>query len=167
MSYELGGINLSDCPDLMESLIINAVNEMQNKSKYTNELAKKSVIEELEKLYIALDMEIDCCQGAMDGLDVALAKLKVYEDAIKYLGGDIEEDRAELTKYWFETNINEEDETKEDDNQSDLLRLSNINRLAFWDIKNKDIEKQQQLYRDALFEIEDTLNRIVKYLKNK
>ena len=64
--------------------------------------ARKTVLKEIEDLYMDLSMEIDNCQGCMDGLDEAFEELRIYKDLIRYLGGNIDKNHKEVLDRWYE-----------------------------------------------------------------
>lgn len=84
--------------------------------KYT---AKQKVIQELEEQFMDLEMEIDNCQGCMNGLDEAFEILNIYKELVKYLGGDIDAHKQELVDEWFKKAKLRDEETKKEQKRKD------------------------------------------------
>ena len=81
--------------------------------------AKQKVIDEIEQNYMDLSMEIDNCQGCMEGLDEAFEILNVYKNLVKYLGGNIDAHLQELTDNWFAKASKEDEIKKEEQKRKD------------------------------------------------
>lgn len=133
----------------------------KEKEEDTSEIiAKKEIIEEIESQYMDLNMEIDNCQGCMDGLDEAFAKLRIYKDIVKYLGGDIDAHLQELTDKWFaeahEKSLQEEKEQQQKDEV--------IKNLPF---PLLDLITESNPVRDVLWKQNDKINEICNILREK
>lgn len=123
--------------------------------------AKKSIIEHIENLYMDLDMEIDNCQGCMDGLDEAFEKLHIYKDIVEFLGGDIDAHIQELTDKWFEkAELNRQKEQKEQQKRDEVIKKLPISVL--------DLMSVDETIRNILWKQNDKINEICEILiKNK
>ena len=77
--------------------------------------AKDKLREELEFRYMNLNMEIDNCQGCMEGLNEAFAELKVLKDTIKYLGIDLDQEGQykRILDNWYKKVLNSSDKLED------------------------------------------------------
>lgn len=120
--------------------------------------AKDKLREELEFKYMNLDMEIDNCQGCMEGLDEAFAELRVLGDVIKYLGGDVERDHKKIYENWSKTiseqNKKEKEIKKEKD---DIIKTIPIPLIRLSMMEEKDAELSKFLL-DVGYKINEICN---------
>lgn len=93
-------------------------------------MATNYIIALLEDKYADLDMEIDNCQGCMDNLDEAFAKLDIYKKLVKFLGGDIDKDYKKIIDKWYDKR-REEDEKIEAKKKADEEIIKNLNLDIF------------------------------------
>lgn len=124
----------------------------KNEIDFAQITANNEIISDIEKAYMDLDMQIDNCQGCMEGLDIAFAKLKIYKNIVKFLGGDIDSHIQELTDNWFAERhkqdeldkIEKEKEQKViEDIKFPLMELVDIPdelRTYLWDLNSKVCE---------------------------
>lgn len=120
-------------------------------------IATQEVIDMIETLYMDLDMEIDNCQGSMDGLDIAFEKLHIYKNIVKFLGGDIENHIDELTAKWFETAAkNRERAEKEKEKKDKIITKLHLPALTLYSI-DEDIRKILWDQNDKINEICDII----------
>lgn len=126
-----------------------------------NILATKEVISEIEKMYMDLDMEIDSCQGCMDGIDIAFEKLKIYKDIVKYLGGDIDAHLQELTDEWWKKANEKSAQEKQDKEKEDAV----IKKLPFPILSMVTLENES--LRKYLWESNEKINEICDVLIRK
>lgn len=121
----------------------------KNEIDYAQINANNEIIDEIERAYMDLDMQIDNCQGCMEGLDTAFAKLKIYKSIVKFLGGDIDSHLQELTDRWFDERHKQDEKEKLEkekeqnvieDIKFPLMELANIPdelRSYLWDLNSK------------------------------
>ena len=126
--------------------------------------AKSNVINMLEKYYIDLDMEIDNCQGCMEGLEDAMEELSIIDELVKYLGGNIEAHKQELIDNWYkeasiERTIKEAKERQQDDIIG-KLKLP-IDKVCFWENR-----KEFNDISNMFMEVYDKLNEVCNILRN-
>lgn len=121
-------------------------------------LAKQEIINELEQQYMDLNMELDSCQGCMDGVDEALEKLRIYKDLVKYLGGDIDAHLQELTDEWFKKAKEQEEEDKLEQQRADeVIKKLPLDLIGLVALKNTTIMNTFIKQNDKINEICDIL----------
>ena len=121
--------------------------------------AEKQVIKELENLYMDLDMEIDCCQGCMEGLDDAFEELHIYGKILKdQFGVDIKDDatRQRMVDEWFAKKKAEREEEERNHKYIFDSVETGIDLLISGDKRDK-----------VIFNIAHKLNQLLKYLNDK
>lgn len=137
-----------DLIDLVFTLVPKT--KIEDTPKY---IAIQETINLIEDLYMDLEMEIDNCQGCMDGLDIEFERLKIYKDIVKFLGGDIDKHKQELTDKWFEKKkIQEEKEKKEKEKKDKIIK-----KLPFPVVDLLDINES---LRNVLWKQNDKINEI-------
>lgn len=99
-----GGINFSN--NGAPIFVVKNVDE--NIIKKVSKEARDSILTQLEDQYIDLNMEIDACQGCMEGLDEAFDELLIYKELIKFLGGNIERNYKKVLDRWYARRKEEE-----------------------------------------------------------
>lgn len=67
-----------------------------------SDIAVQNIIEELEDLYMDLNMDIDNCQGCMTNLDSAFKQLELYKELVGYLGGELDKDLDIMMERWHD-----------------------------------------------------------------
>lgn len=120
-------------------------------------IATQKVIDMIETMYMDLNMEIDNCQGCMDGLDEAFAELAIYKDIIKFLGGNIENHIQELTNKWFENARKRREETEKEQARKDKV----IEKLP---LPLLDLINESEPVRNVLWKQNDKINEICDIL---
>ena len=141
-----------ELPDLLFTII--PTEKIEETPKY---IATQEVIDMIETLYMDLDMEIDNCQGCMEGLDEAFEKLRIYKNIVKFLGGDIENHIQELTDKWFENaHKRSEKEKQEQEKRDKVIQKLSINVLDFFDL--------DEPLRNILWKYSDKINEICDIL---
>ena len=142
------------------TLEIGVLDDTEITENSPESIAKKQVIAWVEKAYMDLDMALDNCQGCCDGVDEKFATLRIYEDLVKHLGGDIKSHIQELTDNWFAENRKrveqEEKEQAERDKVITKLKLPIFNML---DTAGEDVV-------NALWKVQDKINEICEILIN-
>ena len=126
----------------------------ENTPKY---IATQKVIDIIETMYMDLNMEIDNCQGCMDGLDEAFAELAIYKDIVKFLGGNIENHIQELTNKWFENARKRREETEKEQARKDKV----IEKLP---LPLLDLINESEPVRNVLWKQNDKINEICDIL---
>lgn len=122
-------------------------------------IATQETINLIEDLYMDLEMEIDNCQGCMNGLDTEFERLHIYKDIVKFLGGDIDKHKQELTDKWFEkARLRDEKEEKEQKEKDEIIK-----KLPFplLDLLNVD-----EKIRNILWKQNDKINEICEIIIN-
>lgn len=120
-------------------------------------IATQKVIDMIETMYMDLNMEIDNCQGCMDGLDEAFAELAIYKDIVKFLGGNIENHIQELTNKWFENARKRREETENEQARKDKV----IEKLP---LPLLDLINESEPVRNVLWKQNDKINEICDIL---
>lgn len=120
-------------------------------------IATQKVIDMIETMYMDLNMEIDNCQGCMDGLDEAFAELAIYKDIVKFLGGNIENHIQELTNKWFENARKRREETEKEQARKDKV----IEKLP---LPLLDLINESEPVRNVLWKQNDKINEICDIL---
>lgn len=132
------------------------------------EKAKDEVIKMLEERYMDLDMEIDACQGAMEGLNQAFEELDIYKKLVKYLGGDIDAHIQELTDNWFKK-ASEEHKKREDEKAKKdaiITKLSlNMMKLIELKISGMNNPKAADIIIEQFTAIQEKINEICDLLR--
>lgn len=124
--------------------------------------AIQDVIKMLEMKYMDLDMEIDACQGCMEDLDKAFHILQIYQDLIKFLGGDLEKDKAKITDEWFKQR-REEDEAKqrEKDKRDSISKDIHLKMLSLAHSDKAVVDALRTVYEKVNY-----INDLIIELKN-
>lgn len=124
--------------------------------------AIQAVIKMLEMKYMDLDMEIDACQGCMEDLDKAFHILQIYQDLIKFLGGDLEKDKAKITDEWFKQR-REEDEAKqrEKDKRDSISKDIHLKMLSLAHSDKAVVDALRTVYEKVNY-----INDLIIELKN-
>lgn len=124
-------------------------------TELVSKLAKASVLEEIERMYIELDMDIDACQGCTSNLDVKFGKLEALASIIKYLGGDLDKDGELIRQQIYQ-------EAKEERERKEKLDLFKHIRYSFFDAldTNETFDTKEKLS-----EIINKLNKLLDYIK--
>lgn len=133
------------------------------------ERARKEVIDMLETKYMDLEMEIDNCQGAMGDLNQAFEELDIYKKLVKYLGGDIEAHKQELTDKWFkDVKLAREKEEKEKVEQDAIIKKLPLNMMKLIELKVSGMNsaKSADIIIDQFTEIQEKINEICDVLIN-
>lgn len=138
--------------DLLVTIVPHQKEE--NTPKY---IATQKVIDMIETMYMDLNMEIDNCQGCMDGLDEAFAELAIYKDIVKFLGGNIENHIQELTNKWFENARKRHEETEKEQARKDKV----IEKLP---LPLLDLINESEPVRNVLWKQNDKINEICDIL---
>ena len=126
-------------------------------------LAKQEIIKELEQKYMDLNMELDACQGCMDGVDEAFEKLRLYKELVKYLGGDIDAHLQELTDNWFkEAKKRDEEEKAEKEKEDAVIKLLPFPALDMVLLEDEKLRNYLWASNDKINEI---CNILIKRLK--
>lgn len=73
-------------------------------AKNTLNKAKAIVIEELETMYVELELDLDACQGCTTDLDVKFSQLTLYSTLVKFLGGDLDKDKQRIIDKVYKNN---------------------------------------------------------------
>ena len=137
---------------------------IQSKDNNPNkQIATQEIINYIEELFIELDMEIDSCQGCMDNLDVALEKLNVYSDIVKFLGGDIQSHMQELVDNFYKKAAKQEKEKEKQQKARDNI----IKKLPF---PVMDLVGLDKATLNVLWKQNDKINEICEIIiedKNK
>lgn len=120
-------------------------------------IATQKVIDMIETMYMDLNMEIDNCQGCMDGLDEAFAELAIYKDIVKFLGGNIENHIQELTNKWYENVRKNREETEREQARKDKV----IEKLP---LPLLDLINESEPVRNVLWKQNDKINEICDIL---
>ena len=120
--------------------------------------ATQSVIDMLETKFMDLNMEIDNCQGCMDGLDEAFAELNIYKELVKFLGGNIDAHIDELTEKWFKK-VEAENKLKKDEQamKDKVIKVLPFNILSLMNVDDT--------IRDVLWKQNDKINEICRVLQ--
>ena len=132
------------------------------------ERARKEVIDMLETKYMDLEMEMDACQGAMEGLNQAFEELDIYKKLVKYLGGDIEAHRQELTDKWFEKAHKESRKKEEEQAKKDtVIKKLPLNMMKLIELKISGMNsvKSADIIIDQFTEIQEKINEICELLQ--
>lgn len=133
------------------------------------ERARKEVIDMLETKYMDLEMEMDACQGAMEGLNQAFEELDIYKKLVKYLGGNIEAHRQELTDKWFEKAHEESRKREEEQAKKDaIIKKLPLNMMKLIELKVSGMNsvKSADIIIDQFTEIQEKINEICDILIN-
>lgn len=157
----VGGINFNTSDDDIYKIAMHLIQQSnaskQQVSKCRNE-ATHNIIDFLEKYYMDLEMEIDNCQGAMDGLDIAFEELNILKELVKYLGGDIDAHKQELVDKWFKDAREKAEVEKQENERKDAI----IKRYEFPMVKTlkwKDTQEYNDI-RDILVDMSIKVNEI-------
>ena len=132
------------------------------------EKAKDEVIKMLEERYMDLDMEIDACQGAMEGLNQAFEELDIYKKLVKYLGGDIDAHIQELTDNWFKKASEERKKREDEKAKKDAIitKLSlNMMKLIELKISGMNNPKAADIIIEQFTAIQEKINEICDLLR--
>ena len=126
----------------------------EENTQFSSSEARNKVIKYLENQYMDLDMEIDNCQGCMDGLDEAFEELAIYKDLLSKFGISVEKERERLTNEWYAKRIEEE-------KQKESKKKAVFDHIKFnWDLLlSKDPSKE------ILFDIVLKINQLLDYLQ--
>lgn len=131
------------------------------------ERARKKVIDMLETKYMDLEMEMDACQGAMGGLNQAFEELAIYKKLVKYLGGDIEAHRQELTDKWFKKASDAQKQREEEQAKKDaVIKKLPLNLMQLIDLKTCSQTKAGEILINQFIEIQEKINEICDILIN-
>lgn len=132
------------------------------------EKAKDEVIKMLEERYMDLDMEIDACQGAMEGLNQAFEELDIYKKLVKYLGGDIDAHIQELTDNWFKK-ASEERKKREDEKakKDAVIKKLPLNMMKLIELKISGMNsvKSADIIIEQFIAIQEKINEICDLLR--
>lgn len=126
----------------------------EESTQFSSSEARNKVIKYLENQYMDLDMEIDNCQGCMDGLDEAFEELSIYKDLLSKFGINVEKERQRLTDEWFT-------KRREEEKQKESKKKAVFDHIKFnWDLLlSKDPSKE------TLFDIVLKINQLLDYLQ--
>lgn len=135
----------------------------ENEKESPKYLAKQNIIKELEEKYMDLNMEIDNCQGCMDGLEEAFEELALYKDLVKYLGGDIDAHIQELTDNWFKkAKAQQKEKELEQQKEDEVIKKLPLDLLGLVSLNNKTVMNTFIKQNDKINEICDLLIRKFK-----
>lgn len=159
------GLYITDSYDDMD--LVDIILEIQQYEKESPEDTLKAqvtedVIEEIEDLWADLDMQIDNCQGCMSGLEEAFARLKIYEDIIKYLGGDLSITKSAAIDRWYKRAREAEDMCKKIKAEKDAV----ITTLNLPPLDLVMLQGREPVIGNALISIQDKINEICTLLRN-
>lgn len=129
--------------------------------------ALDSIIKMIERKYIDLDMEIDCCQGCMSNLNQAFEELKIYSDIVKFLGGNIEGKRQELVDDWYErARAREEKENKEKAERDAIIEKLSLNIVELAELRYCSKDRLASIITSSLLSMQDKINEICDKIIN-
>lgn len=128
------------------------------KLNIAEEKALKEVIIEIEDMYEEIEQELDACQGCINNLDVYFAKLDLYKNIVKSLGGDIDKDKKEMVDRFYKK-AKEQDEIKNNKNEIIKSIYTKINMPLDVFLSNEPKDK-------LLFDLYMKTNDICKFLSD-
>ena len=121
----------------------------------------------IERKYIDLDMEIDCCQGCMSNLNQAFEELKIYSDIVKFLGGNIEGKRQELVDDWYKrARAREEKENKEKAERDAIIEKLPLNIVELAELRYCSKDRLASIITSSLLSMQDKINEICDKIIN-
>lgn len=143
----------------LEVIVYEDYNEENESQDLDYIRAKQQVIKELEKLYINLDQEINCCQGCMEGLDSAFKELNIYSDLLNQLSEQdnyIEVNQSRLIDEWYEARYKEEEEKEKTKIEALEPMSTGMSLMIKDDITSKKVK-----------ELINKMNLVTRYLQEK
>lgn len=126
----------------------------EESTQFSSSEARNKVIKYLENQYMDLDMEIDNCQGCMDGLDEAFEELSIYKDLLSKFGINVEKERQRLTDEWFA-------KRREEERQKESKKKAVFDHVKF----NWDLLLSKDPAKEILFDIVLKINQLLDYLR--
>ena len=126
----------------------------EESTQFSSSEARNKVIKYLENQYMDLDMEIDNCQGCMDGLDEAFEELSIYKDLLSKFGINVEKERQRLTDEWFT-------KRREEERQKESKKKAVFDHVKF----NWDLLLSKDPAKEILFDIVLKINQLLDYLR--
>lgn len=138
---------------MLPGLMVKIINEP--KKPNLNDEAKAKVLNELEMMFMDLEMTIDNCQGCMDDLEFHFERLKVYQSLIEFLGGNLTTNKPRMVEEWFKRT----NEQAKQENLKKIFEPAQTCMLDFIEDKSK--------YGKAILDLILTVNAIVNKLNEK